>query len=450
MPLIKNSIHECQITGYTSEGLGVAKVDGQVIFIKNAVRDDVLLVKIVKVNKKIAFGIIDKIISPSPYRVESECSVSQKCGGCELFNMTYDEELYFKKNKVYDCLTRLAKAEINDFEIYGSKLTSRYRNKAQYPVSFDGTRIVSGFYRKNSHDVVHTDDCLIQTEKSNAISNTICKFLTEYNIKAYDEIKHTGTIRHIYIRTGFVSQNLQVCLVSTTFNIKHIEKLSALLQEKFPEISSFLINKNPNQTNQILGDEYKTIYGNNDLIDTLCGNQFSIAPSAFYQVNHDSAERLYQKAIEYCDFKGDETVLDMYCGAGTITLAVSKFVDNITGIEIVPSAIINAKNNATVNNITNASFVVGDAKDAVKHFENKHIDVIIVDPPRKGLDIDTINSLVTISPKKITYVSCDPATLARDVKEFMAKGYVVEKACAFDLFPRTKHVESIVSLVCNN
>ena len=446
MPLIKNEVYKCEITGYTTEGLGVAKIDGQVVFIKNAVRNDILLIKIVKVNKKIAFGIIDTIITPSEFRCAPQCEVSLKCGGCELFNMTYEEELYFKKNKVYDAITRIAKIPLDSIEIFGSNDMLRYRNKAQYPVSFDGQNVVSGFYRQNSHDVVTTNDCLIQTEQSNQISNTICNFLTENNIKAYNEIDNDGTIRHIYIRTGFKTDEILVCLVSTTFNIKNIATLSNILKEQFPNIKSLVINKNSEKTNRILGSEYKTIFGDGVLSDILCDNKFIISPEAFYQVNRDSAEKLYNKAIEFSNFNDNETVLDMYCGVGTITLAVSKFVKEVIGVEIVEKAIVDANKNAEINNITNVKFICSDAKKASEDILKKgtKIDTIIVDPPRKGLDNDTINSIIQINPKKITYVSCDPATLARDIKIFSENGYYLQNACAFDLFPRTWHVETVI------
>lgn len=442
--LHKNNIYEGYVTGYTSEGLGVLKIDGQVVFVKNAVREDFLAIKIIKTNKKIAFGIIDKIITPSNYRISAECGVSNTCGGCELFNMTYEEELYFKKTKVYDCLTRLAKVNVSDFEIFPSNNVLRYRNKAQFPIRDVNGEAFSGFYRSNSHNIVKTRDCLIQTEKTNEIVNFIVDFMNKHKIKAYNEENNTGFIRNIYIRTGFISKQVQVCLVTTNFNIPKLDLLQTELLENFKEISSLILNKNNKITNVVLGENYKNLTESSTITDVLCENKFKISPESFYQVNHNSAENLYKKAVEYCEFSGNETALDMYCGVGTITLFVSKFVSKITGIEIVPKAINNAKMNAELNKITNAEFIVGDAKDAVKRFISEKIDVIIVDPPRKGLDIDTINSIITISPQKIAYISCDPATLARDVKIFAENGYVLKKACAFDLFPRTKHVESIV------
>ena len=444
MPLIKNNTYQCEITGYTSEGLGVAKVDGAVVFINNAVKGDIANIKIVKTTKNISYGIISELLTPSPNRVHPLCSVSQKCGGCTTWHMSYEEELEFKREKVENVIKRIGKVDFDVTEIVGSSLVSRYRNKAQFPVSDVNGKAIYGFYRKNSHDIIETKDCLIQTEKSNEIAKYITDFLNKHNIQAYNEHTHSGFIRNIYIRTGFKTGEILLCLVSTSFSIPEINLLAEELRSKFKKITGFLINKNSEKTNQILGSEYITIFGEPSLSDFLCDNKFNISPSSFYQVNRQAAENLYNKAIEYCNFDGTETVLDMYCGVGTITLAVSKYVKQITGIEIVADAIKNAIKNAETNNISNATFVVGDAKDAVKRFESDKIDVVIVDPPRKGLDVDTIQSIITINPEKIAYISCDPATLARDVKIFCENGYSLRNISAFDLFPRTWHVETVI------
>lgn len=449
MNLIKNQYYEATITGYTSEGDGVCKINDQVVFVPNCVIGDFSNIKIIKTTKNISYGIVDEVFKPSPNRTKSECHVSNKCGGCSLWHMNYTEELEFKRKKVQDAIKRIAKIDFNITECVASDLEKKYRNKAQYPVRQENGKAVFGFYRKNSHDIVRNNNCLIQTDKSNEIAKFIVDFMNEHSIWAYNEEKNNGFIRHIYIRTGFDTNEVFLTLVSTTFSIPKMALLSEQLQQNFPEIVGCCINKNGRKTNLILGKEYKTIFGKPTLNDVLCGNKFNISPDSFYQVNRKAAENLYNKAIEFANFNGNERVLDMYCGAGTITLAISKHVLQATGIEIMESAIKNAKINAEINGISNVDFIVGDASVAVKQFENENIDIIFVDPPRKGLDSDTISSIIKISPKKIVYVSCDPATLARDIKVFSENGFVLENAIAFDLFPRTSHVESVVSMARN-
>lgn len=446
--MIKNKTYECTVTGYTNEGQGVSKIDGFVVFINGAVLGDELLIKIIKVTKNISYAIIEKIIKPSINRITPECDVFYKCGGCATFNMTYDEELEFKRQKVENVIKRIGKIDFSVSEIIGSDLQSRYRNKAQFPLGTKDGQAVAGFYRKNSHDVTPTKDCLIQTKNSNNITNFIVDFCNKNNISIYNEANHKGLIRHIYIRTGFKTDEILVCLVTTNYKIPHIDELVSQLTRTFPEIISVLLNKNSEKTNKVLGEDYKILFGNGVLTDVLCGNKFEISPQAFYQVNRDSAEKLYEKAIDFSDLNKNQTVLDMYCGVGTITLAVSKYVKNVIGIEIVPKAIVDAKRNAQINDIHNAEFICADARLASADIVSKKIkiDTVIVDPPRKGLDIDTINSIIKINPEKITYVSCDPATLARDINIFSQNGYELKKAIAFDLFPRTHHVESVVLL----
>lgn len=441
--LNKNECYKAQITGYTNEGMGVARIENFVVFVKNAILGEICDIKIIKVNKNISYGIIEKVIEKSKDRVEPECMVSKACGGCSLWHMNYDSELEFKREKVENTLKRIGNVGIGVEKITASDDVTRYRNKAQFPVCDKDGHAIFGFYRSNSHEIIECDNCLIQTENSNKIAKKIVDFLNENKIYAYNEQKHTGFVRNIFIRTGI--DEIFVCIVSKSFDIPKIDMLVKDLCEQFPKISGIVINKNSEKTNQILGKKYKCVFGKEYLTDILCENTFEIAPDSFYQVNRKSAEKLYQKAIEFADFNENDTALDMYCGAGTITLAIAKNVKKVIGIEIVESAVKNARNNAKINNIHNAEFIVSDAKIAVKTFENEKIDVIMVDPPRKGLDQDTISSIIKINPEKIVYVSCDPATLARDIKLF--SGYKVEKAQAFDLFPRTWHVESVVLML---
>ncbi len=446
MSLIKNNIYNVEITGYTSEGMGVCKIDGNVVFVQNAVKGDVAEIKIIKTTKNISYGLINLLLIPSVNRENPQCEVSKKCGGCSLWGMNYTEELEFKREKVENVIKRIGKVDFNVKEIVGSDEILRYRNKAQFPVCQQDGKAVYGFYRKNSHDIVETDDCLIQTELSNKIAKFIVDFLNKHKIPAYNEQKNNGFVRHIYMRTGFVTGDIMLCMVTTSFSIPQLNILQNELLENFPQITTFMLNKNGKKTNQILGNDYKVLFGDGEITDYLCDNLFNIAPQSFFQINRKSAENLYKKTIELCQFEPENAVLDLYCGVGTITLAVAPFVKKITGIEIVDDAIKNAIKNAKTNDIHNAEFVVGDASFAVKKFEKEKIDVIIVDPPRKGLDADTIQSIITINPKKIGYVSCDPATLARDIKIFTENGYELKECVAFDLFPRTFHVETVCLL----
>lgn len=442
----KNDVFQLEVLDYTSEGLGVCKVDGRVIFVKSAVKGDLIDVKIVKMTKNVAFGIIVDVVKPSPNRMKPKCYVAKKCGGCQLWHMSYEEELEFKRKKVEDALTRIGKIDVNITNCIPSDLVERYRNKAQYPFANENGQAIYGFYRNNSHDIVENNNCLIQTEKSNEIVAEIKAFLNEFSIKAYSEDKHNGLVRNVYVRTGFKTGEILVTIVSRKNALPKLEILRARLLEKFPKIVGILLNINPEKTNVILGEETQIIHGRDYILDELCGNEIKISMKSFYQVNRMSAEKLYEKAIEFADFKGTETVLDLYCGVGAITLAVAPKVEKIIGVEVVDEAINNANFNAENNNITNVEFICAESKQFVDKISAENIDVIIVDPPRKGLDSETLDSMAEINPKKIVYVSCDPGTLARDIKLFVENGYKVTQSQAFDLFPRTSHVETVCLL----
>ncbi|MBR4878603.1 MAG: 23S rRNA (uracil(1939)-C(5))-methyltransferase RlmD [Clostridia bacterium] len=441
----KNQIYKGEITGYSAEGFGICRIENMVCFVKGSVRKDVCLIRIVKVLKNVCYGIIEELLVPSPSRTASLCPHFPKCGGCDFHHMTYDEELWFKKEKVESALKRIAGI---DYEVpmAGSKQVSHYRNKAQYPVAVKNDKVTTGFYRARSHDVIPMENCLLQKEKSNEIAHFVCDFWQKNGLSVYDEIAHKGVLRHIYIRTG--KDEMQLVLVVTQKEVKKLKAFIAEVTSEFPMLSSIVLNIHPDKTNAVLGKTNITVYGKDTLTGEMCGNIFEISPSAFFQINKEQAETIYDQALEYAQLDGTQTVLDLYCGIGTITLHLAKKAKKIYGIEIVPEAIENAKLNAQRNGIENAEFFCADAGKGANMLIKKGVklDVICVDPPRKGMDENTINAILTLAPEKVVYVSCDCSTMARDVKILSENGYKLKKASAFDMFPRTSHVESCVML----
>lgn len=440
MQLVKNSEHTVKITGYSSEGAGVARIEGQVVFIPGTIRDEVCKIKILKVNKNIAFGKLLSVEEASPYRVKSECEVYPKCGGCDFWHLSYEEELRFKEEQVQNVITRIGGLDLKVEPIVGSMNILHYRNKAQFPVG-KADKCVCGFYRTHSHDIAPCNSCKIQSHFANAIAKCVLSWMDDFNIEPYDEKTGKGTVRHIYVR------NNMLCLVVTD-KPKKCDELVARILESHPETSGILLNYNRENTNVILGKKIETLWGDADVIDTLCGNEFAIAPHAFYQVNHNQAEVLYNLAIEKAKLTGSETVLDLYCGAGTITLALARYAKEVIGVEIIPEAIVNAKENAKRNGIENTEFICGDATKAAETLKERGIsaDVVVVDPPRKGLTPDLIKTISGIAPSRVVYVSCDPATLARDLKLFGEVGYETKSVTPVDMFPRTRHCECVAEI----
>ena len=441
----KNQIFEGEITGYNSDGLGICKKDNVICFVKGSVRGDVCLIRVVKVLKNFCYGIVEKLIKPSEHRISPLCPHFPLCGGCDLHHMTYDEELFFKKDKVISAMKRIGGID-TDCQIFGSPSVSHYRNKAQYPVKKQKGEIVTGFYRARSHDIVPMDSCLLQKDEANRLSLFVCDFWRRHGLSVYDEISGKGLLRHIYIRTS--AKNMQLCLVINGGGIPRKDEFIKEVTSSFPSVSSVVLNIHRAFTNVVLGKDCVTIFGDGFLRDELCGNVFEISPLAFYQINHDQTERLYDKALEFAGLTGSETLLDLYCGMGTITLHMAKKAKFAYGIEIVPEAIENAAFSAKVNGVENVSFMCADAGTGAEKLlkQNVRPDVICVDPPRKGLDQKAVNAVLSLSPKKIVYVSCDCSTMARDVKLFCEAGYKFEKIAAFDMFPRTSHVETVVLL----
>lgn len=446
MELMKNKVYRCRISDYTADGTGFAKIEGRAVFVPRTAVGDCCDVRIVKVTKNVAFGRVEKLVTPSRARITPACPVSDKCGGCCYQHITYEEELRAKEKKVRDALTRIGKQDGDRLlGITGAETTEHYRNKAQYPVGRDKEgNIVTGFYRPRSHDIVPVERCLIQSEKADHLAGIVREWMTEFAVPPYDYETKRGTIRHIYVRTGEKSGECQLTLISATRKLPELDTLIERLRAAEPSLTGILINHNQRGDNVILGDRTDVLWGEPMLEDRLCGNTFLLSPHAFYQVNHAQAERLYACAVDYAGLTGEETVLDLYCGAGTITLALAAHAKHAVGVEIVPEAIENAKNNARRNGAENVEFYCADAGQAAGRFSG--IDVLVVDPPRKGLDETARDAILKMQPPRVVYVSCDPATLARDVAELCGAGYTLEKAQAYDLFPRTFHVETVALL----
>jgi len=443
--LEKNQLHTVTITGYSAEGMGIARVDSQVVFVHGAVRGEECVIRILKVLKNVAFARVEEILKASPGRQIPDCEHYPACGGCDFRHLTYEEELKAKRMRVQDALQRIGGSDITVSEIIGSEETAYYRNKSQFPVSSRGK---AGFYRARSHDVIPTTECLIQSVQAGEIARAVEEYLKVFSVSAYDERNGKGLMRHIYVRTNREGQAL-VCLVVNGTKLPYEAELVQHIRAACPETVGVVLNTNTKDTNVILGETYRTLWGEDTLMDTLCGLTFRLAIPAFYQVNPPQAERLYGKAVELAELTGKETVLDLYCGAGTITLVMAGRAGRVIGAEIVPEAIENARENATRNGITNAEFFCGDAGDIAAKLASEKLrpDVVVVDPPRKGLSEDVIAAISAMSPDRVVYVSCDSGTLGRDVKRFAEVDYELKTATAVDMFPRTCHVETVAQLV---
>ena len=445
--LIKNQVYETVICDYTAEGQGVAKIEGCAVFIPNAIFGERVLVRIEKAKKTWASGKITQILEKSPHRVNRACPVAKLCGGCDFHHMDYEEECRLKATRVRDCLNRLAGEKLEEVPILSAPTCMGYRNKAQYPVSSRKGKAYAGFFKAGTHDVVENDCCLILPEEMDQVKDLVIGHMNRFHVTAYDETRHKGLVRHIYVRRGAVSGQVLVCLVVNGRAIGHSKELIQSLKQ-VKGFTSLVLSVNTKQGNTILGDEFITLYGPGYIEDTLCGLSFRLSARSFYQVNHHQAQRLYEAAIREAQITKQDTVLDLYCGVGTITLTMASAAGKVIGVEVVEQAVADARENALRNGITNAEFICGDAGAAALELEQRGLqaDVIVVDPPRKGLNADAIEALCRFDPKRIVYVSCDPATLARDVALLQDRGYRIMSATAADLFPRCAHVETVVCL----
>ena len=445
--LNKNEIYETVITDYTAEGQGVAHVEGCAVFIPNAIAGEKVKVRIEVAKKNWAAGKIVEILEKSPHRVNRACPISASCGGCDFHHMDYEEETRLKADRVRQALNRIGGENFAEMPILSAPTCESYRNKAQYPVACKKGRAYAGFFKAGTHEVVENKRCLILPTESDQVKDAVIDYVNQFRVTVYDEATGKGLLRHIYVRRGAVSGQILVCLVVNGRKLPKVEELVKRL-EKIPGFTTLVLSVNTKAGNAVLGDEFITLHGPGYIEDTLCGLNFRLSPRSFYQVNHHQAQRLYEAAIAQAGITKEDTVLDLYCGVGTITLAMAKSAGKVIGVEVIPQAVQDAKDNAVRNGIENAEFFCGDAGQAALELESKGIkaDVVVVDPPRKGLNADTIEALSRFAPRRIVYVSCDPATLARDVALLKERGYSVLNATAADLFPRCAHVETIVCL----
>ena len=440
----KNKTYRARIEGYTSEGLGVARIDGQVVFVHRALRGEDCDVLILKVLKNTAFGKAVRVYAPSPHRVEPDCPYYGRCGGCDFRHMDREEELEAKRQRVQDALRRIGGSDVTvEGILSGAPL--HYRNKSQYPVSADGQ---VGFYKARSHQVVPVDCCRIQKPQADAAAEALRRYIRECGVPCYDERTRRGLVRHLYVRTNSAGQSL-VCVLVNGKKLPREDTLVSFMRQALPDAVGVVLGVNTQPTGAVLGSEYRTLWGADVLEDTLCGLSFRLSVPSFYQVNHDMAEVLYDTAVDFAGLTGHETVLDLYCGAGTITQVMARRAARVIGAEIVPEAIESAKANAARMGEAVAAksrFFCADAGQAATQLatEGLHPDIVMLDPPRKGCDEATLSAVVRMAPRRVVYVSCNPATAARDAAWLEKNGYHTEKVQPVDLFPRTKHCECVL------
>ena len=436
----KNDIFEIEITGVTDEGSGVGRAEGMAVFVPYALPGELVRVIIVKVLKSYAFGKLIEVIRPSAHRVKAECEYFYKCGGCCYWNADYAEELRIKRQTVEDCIRRIAGLDTEVPPVLGAESRRGYRNKGQFPVNSGGI----GIYAPNSHRVVDMDRCIIQDETNPTVIGCVRDWMRGFEVAPYDEETDSGTVRHIYTRTG--GGRLMVCIVTRTAELPHADALVGALRGNVPNLSGVLQNVNDKKTNVVLGKRFRTLWGDDFLIDSIGDKRFKISPLSFYQVNGAQTKALYDKALEFADLSGRETVWDLYCGIGTIGQYAADKAARVIGVEIVADAVANAKENAKLNGLTNTEYYCGAAEEVVPTLLKKGLkpDAIILDPPRKGCDRSLIETAAGTRAKKIVYISCKPSTLARDLKLFDGFGYKTVRIQPVDMFPGTAHVETVV------
>ncbi len=449
MALKKNDEIRLKIDTLTNMGSGLGRFDGMAVFVEGAAVGDDLLVHIIKVKKSYAVGKIKKIIKASRDRIPVDCEVFEGCGGCAYRHISYEAECREKLRAVGDAMKHIGEIDVEPEKIISIENPEYYRNKAQVPVGLDENGSVkAGFYAKRSHRIKDCSDCKLQMREFAPIIEAVKEFIRENPITVYNEETHEGLVRHIYLRRGRTTGLIMVCIVINGGALPRQRRLIDKLTTLDSNIISIVLNKNREDTNVVLSADCEVIWGSDYIEDVLCGLTFRISPLSFYQVNPEGTELLYAKAREFAELTGEENVLDLYCGAGTIGLTMAHKAKSIIGAEIIPEAIANAKENAELNGITNARFICGDAKDAARTLFDEGIrpDVVILDPPRKGCSPDVIETVAKMEPDRVVYVSCDAATLARDCKLFASLGYAVSRLCAVDMFPRTVHVETVCLL----
>lgn len=444
----KNEYIEAKCIDYTHDGQGIVKVDSFPIFVKNMLVNEVGKVKIIKVLKNYAVGRLIEIYEASPYRQVPLCPIFKQCGGCHLQHLSLAGQQNFKTKRVKDTLERIGHCHVEVQPCLMMEEPWYYRNKVQVPVGTQGNTIVTGFYKQHSNDIVPMDKCYIQNEASNQLINRVRILLQEVQETPYDKVTHQGNIRHILVKYAFTTQQLMLVFITYQKKIKKIDYLISTLKKEFPHLTTVIQNINSRHDNVILGDEVKVIDGPGYIEDQLLGNTYRISVKSFYQVNPIQVEHLYQKAVDFAELKPTDEVIDAYCGIGTISLSMAQYVQKVYGVEIVEQAIIDAKENAIRNDISNVEFTCQDAGEFMVEFakKNKHIDVVMVDPPRKGCSQVFLDQLITLAPDKVVYISCDVATQARDIAYLQEHGYIADICQPVDMFPQSHHIENIVRL----
>ena len=446
----KNDLVTLKITDMGNDGEGIGKVDGYTLFVKDAVIGDTVSAKVMKAKKNYGYARLMEVVEKSPYRVEPPCPYARQCGGCQLQAMSYEQQLRFKTNKVKNHLMRIGGMEEVPMEaIIGMEHPYRYRNKAQFPVgrSKEG-KIITGFYAGRTHSIIENRNCLLGVELNEQILDKVIAYMEENHVEPYDEKTGTGLVRHVLTRYGFDSKEVMVCLIVNGNKIPNAESLTESLRQ-IPGMTSITLNINKERTNVILGNQIKLLWGQTYITDSIGTIKYQISPLSFYQVNPAQTRRMYEKALEYAQLTGEETVWDLYCGIGTISLFLAQKAKQVYGVEIIPQAIEDARRNAALNHLKNVEFFVGKAEEVLPEKYEKegvYADVIVVDPPRKGCDEILLDTIVKMSPKRVVYVSCDSSTLARDMKYLREYGYRVARVCPIDNFSQTVHVETVVLL----
>ena len=446
----KNDIVTLEIVDCGTDGEGIGKADGFTVFVKDAVIGDTITAKIMKAKKNYGYGRLMEILKPSPYRVEPVCLSARQCGGCQLQAVSYEEQKVFKEKKLRGHLERIGGfTEFPMEPLIGMDDPYHYRNKAQFPVGRNKEgRIVTGFYAGRTHAIIENRDCALGIPQNKDVLDRVIAHMEKYNIAPYDEATGKGLVRHIFVRYGFFTGELMVCLIINGQDLPHQRELVEKLCE-IPGMTSISLNMNKKRSNVILGDKVKTIWGEDYITDKIGDISYEISPLSFFQVNPKQTWKLYSKALEYADLHGEETVWDLYCGIGTISLFLAQKAKFVRGVEIVPAAIEDAKRNAQINHIENVEFFVGKAEEVLpREYEKNGVyaDVIVVDPPRKGCDEMLLKTILKMQPKRVVYVSCDSATLARDLRFLCDNGYELKKVCGVDQFPQTVHVETVCLL----
>ncbi len=449
--LRKNEIYEAQISGYTSEGSGVCRIKGRAVFVARTIVGEVWQIRIVKVTASAVWGRAEEAIKLSPERREPDCPHALRCGGCSLRHMSYAEELRFKRERLNDALKHIGHQTVQAEEIIGSDSIAHYRNKGIYTVREVSGEVKSGFFAPRTHELVPVDSCLIQSELADKVTAAVLGFMRDNSVKAYDEKTHKGGVRNVFVRCAVNSPDCVACIVSAHGFGSKTEALVERLRLDCPELTGIVLNINKTVGNSVLAGDFYTLWGRDSISDSLCGVRYEISPQAFYQINPPQAEKLYTRAVEYAQCTLGSTVLDLYCGAGTISLFLAKHAGQVIGAEIVPEAIENARANAVRNGIENARFICADASEAAERFLKESIkpETVVVDPPRKGMDAAAIKAVCGMLPERVVYVSCNPSTLARDICVFNDCGYELKKATALDMFPRTSACEAVVLLTKN-